>query len=357
MERRGGGGGLSLQQGAQAGEILRGEEGRRENRNHYENEPEEAAAPLPWGKRRLAALHARRLPWGKRRLAASIMRIPLALGGEARKRATCRGARARTSVGHAELAEARHAAHERVNAEFRIGRHEHAHHHPVHVGMVVADEIKLGGRERVEKIVFGLVAVHLREDERHARLRGKRLQAFEAFVRHPHRAAVRIVAAQVERVLQVEKHVEALGPFDRAVEHAELLRVRRHARAKRLGVGFVFGVEKREAVDFAGIVENAHAAHVGAVARDHPRHLARGGGLRRKPVYREIVGGHRREVVRATSLGTKVPSFVGMARERLRQRHRERGLAGALDSQKNDVAHVLAFRQKRACPPIGTGKL
>ena len=222
--------------------------------------------------------------------------------------------------------------------------------------MVVADEIEFGGRERVEEIVFGLIAIHLREDERHARFRRKRLEALEAFVRHPHRAAVRVIAAQVERVLQIEKYVEALGLLDRAVEHVELLRVRRGTRAECLGVSFVLGVEKCEAVDLAGVVENADAAHVRAVARDRPGHLARGGRLRGKAVDGEVVRRDRGEVVRAASLRAQVPTFVGMARERLRERHRQRGLAGALDSQEYDFAHDL-FRQKRACPPIGTGKL
>ena len=129
------------------------------------------------------------------------------------------------------------------------------------------------------------------------------------------------------------------------------------ARAERVGVGFVLGGEKREAIDFAGVVENLDVALVDVVARNLPRHLACGGGLRGKAVGREIARRDRREVVRAASFRTKVPPFVRMARERLRERHRKRGLAGAFDSQKNDFAHLLAFRQKRACPPIGTGKL
>ena len=123
-----------------------------------------------------------------------------------------------------------------------------------------------------------------------------------------------------------------------------------------VGVRFVLGVEKRKAVDLAGVVENANAAHVLAVARDRPGHLSRAGRLRGESVDGKIIRGDRREVVRAASLGTKISPFVRMARKRLCERHRERCLAGALDSQEYDFAHDL-FRQKRACPPIGTGKL
>ena len=247
---------------------------------------------------------------------------------------------------HAERREARAPAHERVDAELVPRRHHHAHHRPVHVRMVVADQVEVPRREAVQEVVRRLVAVDLREDEGDLRLPGQRLRGLEGLVRHPDRAAVRVAAAQVERVLQVEEHEDARRRAERRPQARDLLRVRLRPLAERHRVRLVVRVQEREAVDLARVVEDLERALVRPVLLDAPGHLAHVRRLPREAVPREVLRRDRREVVGAAVHRTQVPARLLLPRERPRQRHRERGLARPLDPQEQRLRHV----RHASCP-------
>ena len=206
--------------------------------------------------------------------------------------------------------------------------------------MVVSNQIEVRRLERVQEIVLGLVTVHLREDERDLRFRRQGLDGLERLVRDPDGAAVRVVGGEVKGVLQIEEHKDATRGGEGLAERLDLTRIRLDAFAKRNRIRFFVRIEKSQAVDFAGIVENLKAPRPLAVLLDPPGHLADIRGLPRKSVPVEVLGGDGREVVGPPVDGTQIPTLATVLRECLHERHCERGLAGALDSQEQCLCHA-----------------